>query len=300
MVYQARWLGLVLLSLPLMLCSTATGTSLLDKVQHANIDSDTSESVNLMWRMKAEGAVHGWTPIDDGTSPVAMHRRSVSNHPSYLHGRDKESSSRHDMVRAVGILDAPPAHIFKLIKDNSFILQCNENIVSIRDLHYFPHKYRFSYDIQTKVAVSIVRPKNTILGLIVPREFHTIVSFIRFMNGTYAVLNRPAYILKEDSSSSSMVVKGSMLFSCNLLEPYGVNQTRLTQYLQINPGGAADTAAVAWILNRKHLSTYAYIKQIERAISARRKAGSNVRGKSPIWASIVGARLLTASTRSHR
>ena len=46
-----------------------------------------------------------------------------------------------------------------------------------------------------------------------------------------------------------LLVRATILLAGNILEPYGSDQmsTKLTQIAHVNPGGGADTPAIAWV-----------------------------------------------------
>ena len=82
------------------------------------------------------------------------------------------------------------------------------------------------------------------------RDFVSIVNYRKFGNGTYIILNRPAY--HPEYPPSKKFVRATVLLAGSILEPYGgdLKQTKFTQIAQINPGGGADTPAVAWMINK--------------------------------------------------
>jgi hypothetical protein len=85
-------------------------------------------------------------------------------------------------------------------------------------------------------------------GPLKARDFLSVVSFFRFDNGTNIILNRPAY--HDDYPPSKEYVRATILLAGNIIEPYGRNQTKLTTIAHVNPGGGADTAVIAWMINK--------------------------------------------------
>lgn len=84
------------------------------------------------------------------------------------------------------------------------------------------------------------------------RDFASVVNFKRFNNGTFMIINRPAY--HPDYPPTSKYVRATTLLVGNIIEPYkgkfNEDHTRITQVAHVNPGGAGDTSAVAYIINK--------------------------------------------------
>lgn len=257
--------------------SALSATRVLDIDQLKHIDAHTDEALDFMWSLHTSSS--RWTSILGSSTSDAMkstsirsslralERKHIEVPPTYLSDGDKQSSHRHECVKGVGVIDAAPIHVFKLLQHNDQVLALNENLDSIRDVFVFPKKSFADYEVVTKVSWSKATPKTSAIPFIKTREFYTIVSFFDFYNGTYAIINRPAYV---HALSPSSVVRGSMLLSCNIFESFGGNQTLITQLLQINPGGTADTPAIAWILNRQHLTSYVFIRKLAQFVEGRK------------------------------
>lgn len=79
------------------------------------------------------------------------------------------------------------------------------------------------------------------------RDFCSVVHYRHFPNGSYVVLNRPAY--HDQYRPTDKFVRACILLAGQLIEPYGNGQTKLTQIAHVNPGGGADIPAVAWLIN---------------------------------------------------
>ena len=66
------------------------------------------------------------------------------------------------------------------------------------------------------------------------------------------IINRPAY--HPDYPPTSKYVRATTLLVGNIIEPYkskmNEEHTRITQVAHVNPGGAGDTAAVAYVINK--------------------------------------------------
>ena len=82
------------------------------------------------------------------------------------------------------------------------------------------------------------------------------------------ITNRPAY--HPDFPPNSKYVRATLLLVGNIIEPVnslGREQyTRLTQVAHINPGGAADTSAAAFVINKLcAVGPPSFIKKLEAA-----------------------------------
>ena len=82
------------------------------------------------------------------------------------------------------------------------------------------------------------------------------------------ITNRPAY--HPDFPPSSKYVRATLLLVGNIIEPIlgkeNEQHTRLTQVAHINPGGAADTSAAAFVINKLcAVGPPSFIKKLEAA-----------------------------------
>ena len=245
----------------LLLCRPTPSLTVLDSSAEALLHSHNDEALHLLYRTSLQS--HAWNalPSDD----IVLHKRRFESDtpPSFLSDADKLAFRRHECIRGIGIVNAPPEIIFEAFRDNAKILEFNSNIQGIRDIFAFPIRVTEDSATWTKVSWSKASPKN--IPFVKSREFYSIVSFTKFKNGTYVIVNRPAYPLGKSKDSQS--VRGSLLLSGNIIEPYQ-NRTKITQIIHINPGGSADTAAIAWIINRRQLSSYVFIKSLEKVVLA--------------------------------
>lgn len=245
----------------LVLCRLSPSLTVLDAYSAALLPSHDEEALHLLYR--ASQRSNAWSPLPSDDISLHKCRFEFDRPPSYLNDADRVAFRRHECVRGIGIINAPPEAIFEAFRDNAKILEFNDNIQGIQDLHTFPLRVTEDSVTLTKVSWSKASPRN--IPFVKPREFYSIVSFTKFRNGTYVIINRPAYLLGKPKDSLS--VRGSLLLSGNIIEPYQ-NRTKITQVIHINPGGSADSAAIAWIINRRQLSSYVFIKSLERVVLA--------------------------------
>ena len=67
-----------------------------------------------------------------------------------------------------------------------------------------------------------------------PRDFCSVVHYIKYSNGTSVILNRPSY--DANCAPTSKYVRATILLAANIIKPYGNGQTHVTQIAHVNPG----------------------------------------------------------------
>ena len=102
-------------------------------------------------------------------------------------------------------------------------------------------------------------------GIFKPRDFFSFVHYVKKSDGTRIVLNRPAY--HSDYAPADTHVRACVLLAGNIMEPLdGGQRTRYTQIAHVNPGGGADTKAIAFIVNSLcALGPPSFIRKLETA-----------------------------------
>jgi hypothetical protein len=91
-----------------------------------------------------------------------------------------------------------------------------------------------------------------------------VVNYIKTGGGKYIILNRPAY--HKSYPPSNKYVRATILLAANIIEPYGKGKSKLTQIAHLNPGGAADNSAAAWIINQLcAVGPPTFIRKLEKA-----------------------------------
>lgn len=199
---------------------------------------------------------------------VTVHKKYLHDSPLYLQPQDINAGKKHAIVKSSGIIAASPKSVFDLFLNNRRVKEYNEHCEVVRDVLQYP---KHNHDNWCKIAWA-ASPK---YGVFRAREFCSVVAyFVHSSNGTYYILNRPAYLSK--CPQSDKYVRATILLAGNIIEPYGAhgNQTRFTQIAHINPGGGADTAAVAWLINKLcAFGPPTFIRKLERA--AQRSVNGN-------------------------
>ena len=144
---------------------------------------------------------------------------------------DASKGSKHACVKASAIIDAPPEAVFNLFIDNSRVTEYNDHCIEVRDIKHFD-TITSANKIQmwSKIAWAC-SPK---YGPLKPRDFCSIVHFVKYPNGTSVILNRPAY--DQSCSPNNEYVRATILLAGNVLRPYGNGKTHITQIAHVNPG----------------------------------------------------------------
>jgi hypothetical protein len=221
---------------------------------------------------------HGWIFVNkkDG---VTVHKRFLQDAPVYLSANDVIAGKKHAIVKSTGIIDAPPKDVFDLFLNNDRVKEYNEHCEVLKDVHTLPRQGLVSW---SKIAWA-ASPKYSPFKA---REFCSVVSYLQHANnGTYYILNRPAY-LSMCPNHKGRYVKATILLAGNILEPHGDDgkQTKLTQIAHINPGGGADTAAIAWLINKVcAVGPPSFVRKLE--VAARKTVAVRQGLEGPIWAS---------------
>lgn len=183
----------------------------------------------------------GWkTVVNKGG--VSVERKFLAAGP-FVSKRDAQKGSKHACVRSSGIIDCHPDKLFYLFQANHLVPQYNEHVKEMKDLLHYPSSNSHSW---TKISWS----SGPAYGPFKARDFVSVVNYQKFSNGTYLILNRPAYHPKFPPTAK--YVRATILLAGSMLQPHGVNgqQTLFTQIAHVNPGGGADTPAVAWMINK--------------------------------------------------
>ena len=125
---------------------------------------------------------------------------------------------------------------------NDRVSEYNEHCVKVHDVADVT-KQGIGSRQWTKIAWAC-SPK---YGPLKARDFSSVVHYNKYQNGTYVILNRPAY--HSDTKPTNKYVRATILLAANVIEPLSQDSCRVTQIAHVNPGGVSDTPAVAWIIN---------------------------------------------------
>jgi hypothetical protein len=244
--------------------------SFFDKVEEHN-----KEAASLLMQLCSTKT--GWEHVNtkDG---VRVERRTLPA-GSFVDASDAEKGSKHACVKSTGIVKVSPDAVFDLFVDNTRVSEYNEHCKEMRDVQLFPKKLGMNPTENSWTKISWASsPK---YGPFKPRDFCSVVNFRRFRNGTSVIINRPAYHPKYPPSKK--FVRATILLAGNVLEPYGPDgtQCKITQIAHVNPGGGADTAAMAWVINKLcAVGPPTFIRKLEAA-AARTPLAARTKGSGP-------------------
>ena len=259
-----------------------------------SVDDHNKEAAAMLSELFS--ATSGWdyVNIKDG---VKVEKRTLPA-GSFVDASDAEKGSKHACVKSTGIIKAPLEAVFELFTDNTRVSEYNEHCKVIKDVHQFPKLIRSPFagnmggsgdsgggvDGNSGGSTKITWASSPKYGPFKARDFVSVVNYRRFKNGTAVILNRPAYHPKYPPSKN--FVRATVLLAGNVLEPHGPDgqHCKVTQIAHVNPGGGADTAAMAWVINKLcSVGPPTFIRNLERAAqktaSARAAAGGVKKGE---------------------
>lgn len=231
------WTLIVFLSILIICSSYKHSNSYFNRVEQHNKEAlELLNSINYNQE--------DWTDVSNKNG-VHVQRRYLKA-GSFVSKADAMAGQKHACIKATGIIkNISPDTLFQLFLDNSRVSEYNEHCIHVKDVHYFPSKNKNSWSKLTWA----VGPK---YGPFKPRDFCSFVNYNKYTNGTRIVLNRPGY---HDSykPNPNKHVRATVLLAANIMEPYydkdvGLS-TKYTQIAHVNPGGATDNTAIAYIIN---------------------------------------------------
>ena len=167
----------------------------------------------------------GWEFVAN-RSNVVVEKRFLPAGP-FVSIQDASKGSKHICIKASGILRAPAEKVFKLFVDNSRVHEYNDHCTQMQDIGEVVQVISDSW---TKITWA-AGPK---YGPLKPRDFCSVVHYIQYPNGTYLILNRPAY--DANCSPTRKYVRATVLLAGNRISPLANGYTHLTQITHVNPG----------------------------------------------------------------
>lgn len=197
----------------------------------------------------------GWKHI--GTKDGVTVERKFLGAGAFVSKEDAEKGGKHACIRSSGIINGSPEYVFHLFQDNSLVSKYNEHVTVMKDLQ------SFSQSRNGKSKLTWCRGPS--YGPFKARDFVSVVNYRKYGNGGYLILNRPGYHSKYKPSSN--FVRGTILLAGSIIEPDGSDglKTKFTQIAHVNPGGGADTPAVAWMINKLcAFGPPAFVRKLEK------------------------------------
>ena len=232
-----------------------------------NIDAHNEEAMSILSGLLS--SKDGWKFVNEKDG-VSVERRQLPS-GSFVDRVDRIKGGKHACVRSSGILKAPALEVFNLFIDNDRVSEYNEHCTKVRDVIDVT-KQGIGSRQWTKIAWAC-SPK---YGPLKARDFSSVVHYNKYQNGTFVILNRPAY--HPDTKPTDEYVRATILLAANVIEPLSEDSCRVTQIAHVNPGGVSDTPAVAWIINSLcAVGPPTFLRKLEAA--ALRTSGSRVIGR---------------------
>lgn len=221
------------------------------------LEKDNAAAFDMLSRLMT--AKDGWTKVATNQG-VTVERRSLAP-GSFVDPDDAAKAGKHACVKSTGLMNCDAESVFKMFMDRDRVREYNEHVSELRDVHYFPKKSKDNF---SKITWACGPP----YGPFKARDFVSVVHFQRFANGTYVILNRPAYHSGWGPTPDKFV-RATVLLAGNVMEPRGPDgqQCFITQIAHVNPGGICDTPAVAFIINKLCATgPPAFIRKLEQAV----------------------------------
>lgn len=167
---------------------------------------------------------------------------------------DDEAAAKFAAVKTSAVLAAAPEAVYQLFLDNTRVGEYNEMCQQLEDVQWL--------DPNTKVAWSVTGR----FGPFKPRDFVTVVHFRQGKDGALMAVNRPATHPAKLPGETHQ--RGELLLAGNVIEPVPgrPDQARLTMITHCNPGGVADNAVGAMVVNKlSKKSPIDFVRKVEAA-----------------------------------
>lgn len=201
-------------------CKVGAASDFLQNIQAQNAEAMVMLSSLLHDRNG------GWKIVGEKDG-VTVERRYLDP-GSYVAESDRVKSGKHACVRSVGFIKAPAEAVFNLFIDNSRVSEYNEHCIELKDIaevHRHPTGRHW-----TKISWA----RSPKYGPMKARDFSSVVNFNIYPNGTFIILNRPAY--HSATEPTNQYVRATILLAANVIEPIESDKCKFTQIAHINPG----------------------------------------------------------------
>lgn len=206
--------------------------------------------------MRLAASIDGWQFVTVRHGVKVM-KRFLGAGP-FVSDKDSQRGEKHICVKSFGLIDAPPEAVFQMFIDKSRVKEYNEHIVEMDDRKTFPV---VSNPISgLKHWTKLTWTSTPSYGPFKPRDFFSVVHYRSYRDGSYVIVNRPAYhssdkALSEGSkkkSGNQKYVRATILLAGNIIKPVkgDKNKSYLTMIAHVNPGGGADTRTGAFFANK--------------------------------------------------
>lgn len=153
----------------------------------------------------------------------------------FVSAKDSQRGEKHVCVKSFGYLDATPEAVFRMFVDKSYVRSYNEHIVSMEDRAEFLPTPSSSSSITTQQQADRDRDglkyywskltwsSTPSYGLLFKaRDFFSVVHFRALNDGSYIVVNRPAYHSSDTATGKKRegkFVRATILLAGNIIRP---------------------------------------------------------------------------------
>lgn len=223
-----------------------------------NLDQDNQQALDLLESLDGE-SFKKWEFIAEKNG-VKVYRGNVRAGP-FVKKSDLDKGMKHACVKSVALLDAKPDDVFNLFLSNDRVHEYNEHCEEVKDVKIFP-KLNGVW-----CKVSWARSPN--YGMFKPRDFFSVVCCTKKRDGSYWIMNRPAYL--HWSHPDKQYVRATILLAGNIIRPVdNGKKSHVTLIAHVNPGGGGDTQTAAWMINKFcAVSPPVFMKKLEKAANRR-------------------------------
>lgn len=209
-----------------------------DKKFFDKIDEDNQQALKLLNDLVSTR--DGWTFVANN-SGVVVERRYMSAGP-FVSSHDAQKGFKHACVKSIAILNANAEDVFNIFLSTDRSKEYNDHIATINDL-YLP-----TVTPETKQWSKVSYATGPPLSIFKARDFCSVVNYIKLPDQSFIILNRPAYFSKVQPTKK--FVRATILLAGNIIKPLGPKKTEMIMLAHVNPGGAADTKAAAFFINK--------------------------------------------------
>ena len=155
----------------------------------------------------------------------------------FVSAKDSQRGEKHVCVKSFGYLDATPEAVFRMFVDKSFVRSYNEHIVSMEDRAEFLPTSSSSIVQQSpcvKCWSKLTWSSTPSYGILFKaRDFFSVVHFRAFRDGSYIVVNRPAYHSSDPAMGNKRdgkFVRATILLAGNIIRPVPGQPQKVDDY----------------------------------------------------------------------
>ena len=153
----------------------------------------------------------------------------------FVSAKDSQRGEKHVCVKSFGYLDATPEAVFRMFVDKSYVRSYNEHIVAMEDRAEFLPTSSTSLQTQPEGLKyywsKLTWSSTPSYGLLFKaRDFFSVVHFRALQDGSYIVVNRPAYHSSDTATGKKgegKFVRATILLAGNIIRPVPGHQNKV-------------------------------------------------------------------------